>query len=409
LDDNNNVIIVESAIKSDLSLNYLKKLIIDILHENNVYISSIKKDGFYYVLELKKSNEIVFTMDLLSKVSGISYIFIAKPLVVDYDVLSKRVIQIWKEILLPGEKFYIIITLSDENNFKKNEFVFFRKDLEFFIISELSSFSIDLKNVRNEIEADKILYILIGNDFAYVSLLLKRCKELMPFKFLKEKVICPLYNEFSFLSFISILDNGFFPFPVFFYSSRNQLIKILKSFDKIIKRYPIRLIDINLINLEKVNLDLTRSLPKNNDDYSDVQKKMVYELMVEEIIVLILLQMKKVDLNFICLSFSPFFHPLWFIKKNVQLSFESGKIPLTPFLFNYDFKYNLKDFYKINNSMDVEQPLNSNLSFLDIEQKNYNLIFQKFVDTLKLPSTNEIIKFNLDMRKDDVLDILDSI
>jgi hypothetical protein len=409
LDDNNNVIIVESAIKSDLSLNYLKKLIIDILHENNVYISSIKKDGFYYVIELKKSNEIVFTMDLLSKVSGISYIFIAKPLVVDYDVLSKRVIQIWKEILLPGEKFYIIITLSDENNFKKNEFVFFRKDLEFFIISELSSFSIDLKNVRNEIEADKILYILIGNDFAYVSLLLKRCKELMPFKFLKEKVICPLYNEFSFLSFISILDNGFFPFPVFFYSSRNQLIKILKSFDKIIKRYPIRLIDINLINLEKVNLDLTRSLPKNNDDYSDVQKKMVYELMVEEIIVLILLQMKKVDLNFICLSFSPFFHPLWFIKKNVQLSFESGKIPLTPFLFNYDFKYNLKDFYKINNSMDVEQPLNSTLSFLDIEQKNYNLIFQKFVDTLKLPSTNEIIKFNLDMRKDDVLDILDSI
>jgi hypothetical protein len=409
LDDNNNVIIVESAIKSDLSLNYLKKLIIDILHENNVYISSIKKDGFYYVIELKKSNEIVFTMDLLSKVSGISYIFIAKPLVVDYDVLSKRVIQIWKEILLPGEKFYIIITLSDENNFKKNEFVFFRKDLEFFIISELSSFSIDLKNVRNEIEADKILYILIGNDFAYVSLLLKRCKELMPFKFLNEKVICPLYNEFSFLSFISILDNGFFPFPVFFYSSRNQLIKILKSFDKIIKRYPIRLIDINLINLEKVNLDLTRSLPKNNDDYSDVQKKMVYELMVEEIIVLILLQMKKVDLNFICLSFSPFFHPLWFIKKNVQLSFESGKIPLTPFLFNYDFKYNLKDFYKINNSMDVEQPLNSNLSFLDIEQKNYNLIFQKFVDTLKLPSTNEIIKFNLDMRKDDVLDILDSI
>jgi len=409
LDDNNNVIIVESAIKSDLSLNYLKKLIIDILHENNVYISSIKKDGFYYIIELKKSNEIVFTMDLLSKVSGISYIFIAKPLVVDYDVLSKRVIQMWKEILLPGEKFYITITLSDETNFKKNEFVFFRKDLEFFIISELSSFSIDIKNVRNEIEADKILYILIGKDFAYVSLLLKRCNELMPFKFLKEKVICPLYNEFSFLSFISILDNGFFPFPVFFYSSKNQLIKILKSFDKVIKRYPIRLIDINLINMEKVNLDLTRSLPKNNDDYSEVHKKMVYELMVEEIIVLILLQMKKVDLNFICLSFLPFFHPLWFIKKNVQLSFESGKIPLTPFLFNYDFKYNLKDFYKINNSMDVGQPLNSSLSFLDIEQKNYNLIFQKFVNTLKLPSTNEIIQFNLDMRKDDVLDILDSI
>ena len=408
MDDKNKVIIIESVIKSDIFLNYLKKLIINILHENNISFSSIKKDGFYYVIELKKSNEIVFTMDLLSKVSGISCIFIAKPLVVDYDILSQRIIQIWKEILLPGEKFYITITLSNEKDFKKNEFIFFRKDLEFFLISELSSFSIDIKYVRNEIEADKILCILIGTDFAYVSLLLKRCKEVIPFKFLKEKVICPLYNEYSFLSLISILDNGFFPLPVFFYSSGNQLIKILKSFDKIIKRYPIQQIDINLINLEKVNLDLTESAPKNINDNFDINAKMILELIKEEIIVLILLQM-KIDSNFICLSFLPFLHPLWFIKKNVMLSFEAGIIPLTPFLFNYDFKSNLKDFYKINNSMIDEQPLESTLSYLDIEQKNYNEIFQKVVNISKLPSINEIVKFNLDMRKDDVLDILDSI
>jgi hypothetical protein len=409
LDDKNKVIIIESVIKSDIFLKYLKKLIIDILHENNISFSSIKKDGFYYVLELKKSNEIVFTMDLLSKVSGISCIFIAKPLVVDYNILSQRIIQIWKEILLPGEKFYITITLSNEKDFKKkNEFIYFRKDLEFFLISELSSFSIDIKYVRNEIEADKILCILIGTDFAYVSLLLKRCKEVIPFKFLKEKVICPLYNEYSFLSLISILENGFFPLPVFFYSSGNQLIKILKSFDKIIKRYPIHQIDINLINLDKVNLDIIESAPKNINDNFDINAKMILELIKEEIIVLILLQM-KIESNFICLSFLPFLYPLWFIKKNVMLSFEAGIIPLTPFLFNYDFKSNLKDFYKINNSMVDEQPLDSTLSYLDIEQKNYNEIFQKVVNISKLPSINEIVKFNLDMRKDDVLDILDSI
>ena len=255
MDDKNNVIIIESVIKSDIFLNYLKKLIIDILNENTISFSSVKKDGFYYIIELKKSKELVFTMDLLSKVTGISCIFIAKPLVVDYDILSQRIIKIWKEILMPGEKFYIRITLSNENDFKKNEFIFFRKDLEFFIISELSSFSIDIKYVKNEVEADKILFILIGTDFAYVSLLLKRCIDIMPFKFLKEKVICPLYNDYSFLSLISNLNNGFFPFPFIFYSDGNQLIKILKSFDKIIKRYPIRQIDINLINLEKVSLD----------------------------------------------------------------------------------------------------------------------------------------------------------
>ena len=230
----------------------------------------------------------------------------------------------------------------------------------------------------------------------------------MPFKFLKEKVICPLYNEYSFLSLISILDNGFFPLPVFFYSSENQLIKILKSFDKIIKRYPIQQIDINLINLEKVNLDIIESAPKNINDNFDINAKMMLELIKEEIIVLILLQM-KIDSNFICLSFLPFLHPLWFLKKNVMLSFKSGIIPLTPFLFNYDFKSNLKDFYKINNSMIDEQPLDSTLSYLDIEQKNYDEIFQKVVNISKLPSIKEIVKFNLDMRKDDVLDILDSI
>ena len=135
---------------------------------------------------------------------------------------------------------------------------------------------------------------------------------------------------------------------------------------------------------------------------------MILELIKEEIILLILLQLET-DANFISISFPPFLYPLWFIKKNILMSFKYGKIPLTPFLFNYDFKSNLKDFYKNNNSVIGEQPLESTLSFLDVEQKNYDLIFQKFVDKLKVPSTNEIIKFNLDMRKDDVLDVLDSI
>ena len=59
---------------------------------------------------------------------------------------------------------------------KKMNFYFLDKDLEFLIISELSNISTGIKYVRNEIEADKILFILIGTDFAYVSLLLKRVK-----------------------------------------------------------------------------------------------------------------------------------------------------------------------------------------------------------------------------------------
>ena len=76
MDDKNKVIIIESIIKSNVFLSYLKKLIINILHENKISLSSIKKDGFYYIIKIKKNDEIVFAMDLLSKVSGIAHIFV---------------------------------------------------------------------------------------------------------------------------------------------------------------------------------------------------------------------------------------------------------------------------------------------------------------------------------------------
>ncbi|MER5175244.1 MAG: hypothetical protein ABJB76_03115 [Candidatus Nitrosocosmicus sp.] len=405
-DENNKVIIIESIINSGIFLNYLKKLIVDVLHENNIYFLSIKKDGLYYIVKLKKNNEIVFAMDLLSKVPGISCIFIAKSAEIDYDILSQTVVQIGKKILLEDEKFAITITTSGENILKENEYIFFKKDLEFFIISELSILSNGIKYVRNESEADKILFVLIGSDFAYISLMLKRGKDAMPFKFLKEKVICPIYSEYSFLALTSILDNGFFPFLFIFYNSENQLIKILKALEKIIKRYPIQNIDLNLIKLNDLNIDISEPYLKN-DGKIDMNLKMMAKLIQDEIIVIILLQL-KIDANFLCLPHLPFLHPLWFFKKNILLSFEAGKIPLTPFLFNYEFKRNLKDFYNINNSAIDEQSLDSNISFLDITQKNFESTYQKFVNMIKV-SSKEISKFNLDMGKDDILDILDSI
>jgi hypothetical protein len=327
--------------------------------------------------------------------------------VIDYDIISQTVIQIGKKILLDNEKFSITIATSKENNKKKDEFLFFRQDLEFLIISELSSISTGIKYVRNESEADKILFVLIGTNFAYISLLLKKGKEVMPFKFLKEKVICPVYSEYSFLSLIAILNNGFSPFPFIFYTNENQLIKTLKSFDKIIKNYPIRHIDIHLIQLdEQLNYN-KNSIFKTNDTLYRNKKTMV-KLMLDEIIVVTLLQL-KIDIDFICLPLLPFLHPLWFFKKNIHLSFKSGKIPLTPFLFNYEFKNTLKDFYNCDKSTIDEQSLDSIISFLDITQEEFEIIFEKFVKIFELPSKKEIVQFNLDVGKDDILDILDSI
>jgi hypothetical protein len=402
----NKVLIIESVIKSNVFLNYLKKLIIDILYENHISFSSIKKDGSFYIIKLNKDDELVNAMDLLDKVSGISRIFIAQFFVVDYDVISQKVIQIGKKILLNDEKFSIMIATSKENDKNKNNFSFFRQDLEFLIISELSNIPTGIKYVRNESEADKILFVLIGTNFAYISLMLKKGKEMMPFKFLKEKVICPVYSEYSFLSLIAILNNGFSPFPFIFYNNENQLIKILKSLDKIIKNYPIRQIDINLIQLDEQHYNIYSKFKTNDTFYR--HKKTMVKLMLDEIIVVTLLQL-KIDIDFICLPLLPFLHPLWFFKKNILLSFKSGKIPLTPFLFNYEFQNTLKDFYNCDKSAIDDQSLDYVISFLDITQEEFEITFEKFFKIFELPSKKEIMQFNLDVGKDDILDILDSV
>jgi len=401
------VIIIEPIIKSNIFLNYLKKLIINILYENKISVSSIKKDGFYYIIKIKKDDEIVFTMDLLSKVSGIAYILVAKSLIIDYNILSQAIIQIGKRILLKDEKFSIIITPSKDRQ-RKKEFLFLKKDLEFFVISELSSLSLGVRYVKNECEADKTLFVLIGSNLAYISLLLKRGNEIMPFKFLGETVICPIYKEYSFLSLVSILDNGFFPIPLIFYNNENQLIKILKAFEKIVKRYPIKKITINLSNLNDIDSRLNKLYLKNNDYSKQDNEEMAKVLLFDEVIVKILLQ-SKIDANFICLPFLPFLHPFWFFKKNILSSFESGKIPLTPFLFNYKMNYNLKDFYNCITDSARQKAVESNPLFLDVTSKEYDNYYKRTINMIDISFSKEIRKFNLDVGKDDILDIINSI
>lgn len=412
MDKDTKVIVIESLLRSRTFLRYLKKLINSTLYENNISISSIKRDGFYFIIQLSKINEIVFAMDLLCKIAGINIIFIAKPMTIDYDLISQSAFHIGKELLLPNEKFAVSVTTSKKIMLKDDKILFFKKDMEFLIASELSSLPTGNKYVKNESEADKILLILIGNDFAYISLLLKKGTDTIPFNYLNEKVVCPIYGEeYSFLSLISLLNNGFFPSPFIFYSNRSQLLKILKLFDTIIKRYPISVIDINLIDISDTHLKISKTFEKGKkyDDNSYPIKKILLKLIMEEVIFIILL---KLDANsnssFICLPFVSYVHPLWFIKKNIIMSFDSGKIPLTPLIYNFEYKNILEYFNSLNKSFIIEQSLESDDSFFSLKKENFEAVIEKLITMIKI-SANKITKNRLDLRKDDVLDVLDSI
>ena len=92
--------------------------------------------------------------------------------------------------------------------------------LEFFIQTELSSKAKGLAPVQDEAHADKILYILIGNNIAFISLLVLKGSDCTPFNFLQDIVVCPIYDECSLLSLVQVLDSGYMPLPIFFFRNR---------------------------------------------------------------------------------------------------------------------------------------------------------------------------------------------
>jgi hypothetical protein len=407
MENNNKVIVIESLVKSDTFLTYLKKLIRTTLWENNVAISSIKRDGIYFIIQLGKNDEIVFAMDLISKIAGINIVFIAKPMFIDYDVISQSAIKIGKKLLLPEEKFSITVTTSKKNMLKDDTVLFFKKDIEFLIASELSSLSTGNKYVKNTFDADKILIILIGTDFAYVSLSLKKGNGIIPFNFQNEKVACPLYSEeYSFLSLISLLNNGFFPNLFIFYSNRDQLLRILKLIEIIIKKYPVSVLDIHLIDISYTRLKIRKSIIKNKH-ISTLIKRTLFKMIMEEIIITILLHLKMND-NFVCLPFVSYIHPLWFIKKNVMATYDLGRIPLTPLIYNFEYKSILQYFKEINTLSITGNSFSCETSLFDLEKETFESVFKKSITMVDIHAI-KITKTFLDIRKDDILDILDSI
>ncbi len=248
--DNNHAIVMEPTIKSISFMKLLRKSAITLLKSNNYKPQSIKTEGFYVIIFLQDNSHLVQAAELLRKISGLSYIFIGAALKLEYDTLSRIVLSIANKLLMDGEKYLIKIETSKLTESRDVDFMYFKHDLEFFIQTELSSKAKGLASVKDESQADKILYILIGSNIAFVSLLVLKGSDCTPFNFLHDLVLCPIYDDCSLLSLIQVLDSGYMPLPIFFFHNRPQLILRIRKFDEIIKNYPIDSITFYLFSMD---------------------------------------------------------------------------------------------------------------------------------------------------------------
>ena len=110
---------------------------------------------------------------------------------------------------------------------------------------------------------------------------------------------------------------------------------------------------------------------------------------------------------FVSFPFASFIHPHWFIEKNIKMFHESKKILLTPLLFSFTPRAFEKKMTKlIGTNYSIHQNTLIRNYLVDSEPKDFAKAEGKYAKSTR---RLKIKKFSLNIRKDDVLDVLDSI
>lgn len=401
------VIVIESSIKSHPFLTFLKKTVEDILISHQLQFKLIEIDGFYLIIKLETDSMLVDTMELLGKISGISYIFIAIQEKQDFEFLTKSSVSIGEKLILEDEYFSIMIK-SSKIHVEDNTFLHYKSDLEFNIQSELTSLSKKTYLTNSTKVADKILYILIGSKTAYISIFLQKGRDHLPINFLDETVVCPIYNDQSLLSLFKVLNSGFTPLFVVIYKNRFDLLKHLKSLDRILVQFPLYEISLYLVSLDRIiigdknfnSLDLI----ENNNQNQVIPKQ---KLVLDQIIIRLLLGL-ELGSKYYNFPLLPFIHPAWFIKNTFQQFLDSGKILLTPFILDYTLSTFNHDIMTLNSVVRGNLNTESESLFLDIKERDFEEYRKAYITDFKIQS-GTYMKFQLNLRHDDLFDILDSI
>ena len=129
-------------------------------------------------------------------------------------------------------------------------------------------------------------------------------------------------------------------------------------------------------------------------------------MIYEQAIIKILLHSNFESL-FVSFPFVPYIHPSWFIQKNIKLFHQSKKILLTPLLFSFTpraFEKKLTKLIDFNYTIHENTLIRNYL--VDSEPEDFAKVEDKYA---KSTSHLNFKKFSLNIRKNDILDILDSV
>lgn len=185
--------------------------------------TSICRDEHLIMVE---ANDPVFASSAIERLFGIEKVLIARQIKNDYDDIVKSATEIGGNLLLGNEKFHVQI--------EGYSIGFLSKDAEMAITSSI----IEKKSSHGVRPGtpnryDKLLYVYMTHDNAYISIFEDKCSGGLPLGVQGKAVSC-VFDEISAIACLEAIRMGFEIKIIALYKKENELMNLANILNKIV-------------------------------------------------------------------------------------------------------------------------------------------------------------------------------
>ncbi len=371
----NTCIVVFPSMFTKNKISELTSNIKKILKIHNLKFQSVIKDDLVIVV---KASDPVFASGAINLLFGIEKIIIANKIKNEFNAIISEIITVGSRLLLKGEKFYVSVEGMSTG--------YLPKDVEISATSKLIQKTIKLNTKPGtKTKYDKLLYTYLTKSNGYVSIFLDSGLGGVPNNSQNQKTICCIFDEFSAISCLECIKQGFEVKIIICYQKQTELRKLVKILNHIIPRTLQTKVEIEFYRI---------SIPKTN------KQKFLSTIEIISQILKHVAAAKKI--NIVSLPISPLIHPSSFIEYLTKNIFNDGLIPYIPLCgLDDSIMDNAKEIGLEKHLAKIDQLTKNKLNFQQV--RNQKLI--QYVNTsLK---TRKCIQVKLG--PNNVHDILDSL
>jgi len=208
----NTCLVVFPTIFAKNKINELILNIKKILKIQNLKFQSVTRDDSVIIV---KANDPVFASSAINLLFGIEKIIIANKIENKFNNIISEITTVGSRLLLKGERFYVSVEGTTVS--------YLPKDIEIAATSKL------IQNVEKikakpgtQNKHDKLLYTYITKSSAYVSIFLDVGLGGIPNNSQNQKIICSIFDEFSAVSCLACMKQGFEVKIIIFYQNKQN-------------------------------------------------------------------------------------------------------------------------------------------------------------------------------------------